>query len=304
MEPQHHGESGHQVARVSIGMPVYNGENFLREAVESVLAQTFTDWELIISDNASTDGTADLCRELMAGDNRIRFTAQPENLGAAPNFNFTFAEATGEFFQWLPHDDYFHPEWLARCVAQLDADPQAQLVYGQELGVDEHGEILEKRPYLQPNARPTARERMFAILSNDRGSPAVFGLMRRTTLARTDLIGSYDASDQVLLVDLAMQGRIVELEDWLFFHREHQERSVHAHPDRHSANAWFATRNRGKRSFPEWRLLWEYCRVIWRAPLPFPERWGCFIQFLRWAKYRQRHRRLWEDLVINLRGGR
>ena len=282
------------MARVSIGLPVFNGDNFLATAVESVLAQTFTDWELIISDNASTDGTEGLCRGLADRQPRIRYFRQPENLGAAPNFNFTFAEAQGEYFQWLAHDDYLHPEWLVRCLDELNADPQVQLVYGQELGVDGAGNILSQRPYLQPNARATARERMYAILSNDRGSPAVFGLMRRDVLARTDLIGGYDASDQVLLVDMAMQGKIVELPDWLYYHREHEDRSVHAHGDRHSANTWFATRNKGKKTFPEWRLMREYLQVIWRAPLAFAERWECFVQFLRWGKYQKRYRRLLE----------
>jgi glycosyltransferase involved in cell wall biosynthesis len=291
------------MARVSIGMPVFGGERFIRDAIDSVLAQTYGDWELLVSDNASTDATAAIAREYAARDSRIRVVVQPENLGAAPNFNFTFHETTGEFFMWLPHDDAIRPTWLERCVAALDADSGVELVYGQELSIDGEGAVLGEHPYLQPNARATARERMATILNNDRGSPAIFGLMRRATLQRTNLIGAYDASDQVLLVDLALQGKIVEFEEWLFLHREHGKRSVDTHPDRHAANAWFATRNRGKRTFPEWRLMTEYLRVIGRAPLPKSERWSCFVQFLRWAKWRGRHRRLWEDLVINF-GGR
>ncbi len=290
------------MARVSIGLPVFNGENFVAVAIESVLCQSFTDWELVISDNASTDTTERLCRNFAENDARIRYFRQPENVGAAPNFNFTFAEAAGEFFQWLAHDDYLDPDWLAQCVAALDADCEVQLVYGQELGVDNTGRTIGKRPYLQPNARATACERMYAILNNDRGSPAVFGLTRREVLARTDLIGGYDASDQVLLVDLAMRGKIVELPDWLYYHREHENRSVHAHGDRHAAGEWFSTRNKGKTTFPEWRLMREYLRVIRRAPLAWRERWECFVQFLRWAKYRQRYRRLLEDLMIAVRG--
>ena len=289
------------MARVSIGLPVYNGENFLAEAVESVINQSFTDWEMIISDNASTDGTEKLCRTYAAQDSRIRYFRHPENLGAAPNFNYTVAEANGEFFQWLAHDDYLAAEWLEHCVTELDADPEVQLVYGQELGVNDNDEIIGKRPYLQPNARATARERMYAILSNDRGSPAVFGLMRREVLGRTDLIGSYDASDQVLLVDMAMQGKIIELPGWMYYHREHDQRSVHAYRDRHAANEWFATRHKGKTTFPEWRLMWEYSQVIWRAPLGLGERWSVFAQFLRWGKYRRRYKRLFEDLVIAVR---
>ncbi len=288
--------------RVSIGLPVYNGENYLVTAVESVLNQSYSHWELVICDNASTDGTERLGRDFADNHRQISYYRQSENVGAAPNFNATFHHANGEFFQWLAHDDYLHPEWLARCVAALDSNPKAHLVYGQEMGIDGAGAIIGKRPYLQPNSRATARERMYAILSNDRGSPAVFGLMRREILARTDLIGGYDASDQVLLVDMAMQGQIIELKDWLYFHREHAERSVNAYRDRHAANVWFATGNKGKKTYPEWQLMREYLRVIWRAPIPAGERRDCFVQFMRWAKSQRRYQRLWEDLVIAVRG--
>lgn len=290
------------MARVSIGLPVYNGENFLATAVDSVLRQSFCDWELIISDNASTDGTERLCQDYAASEPRITYIRQPENVGAAPNFNATFHLACGEYFQWLAHDDYLHPQWLEKCVDVLDHNSEAELVYGQELGVDDAGAIMGKRPYLQANAQPTRVARMYAILGNDRGSPAIFGLMRRATLQRTHLIGGYDASDQVLLVDLAMQGEFVELPDWLYFHREHDQRSVNAYRDRHAANKWFATHNRGKTTFPEWRLMREYLRVIGRAPCGSGERWRCLMQFLRWAKYQRRYRRLGEDLIIAARG--
>ena len=93
------------IPSVSIGMPVYNGETYIREALDSLLQQTFTDFELIISDNASTDGTGVICKEYAFGDSRIRYIRQATNLGAVGNFEFVLNEARGEYFMWAAHDD-------------------------------------------------------------------------------------------------------------------------------------------------------------------------------------------------------
>ena len=104
------------IHQVSIGMPVYNGERFIREALDSLLAQTFTDFELIISDNASTDGTEAICREYAARDPRIRYVRQSENRGAAANFQFVLNEAVGEYFMWAAHDDQFYKKHLEKLL--------------------------------------------------------------------------------------------------------------------------------------------------------------------------------------------
>jgi glycosyltransferase involved in cell wall biosynthesis len=103
---------------VSIGMPVYNGENFIREALDSLLAQTFTDFELIISDNASTDGTEAICREYASHDSRIRYVRQNENRGACANFQFVLDEAIGKYFMWAACDDHWEKHFLD-CALNL-----------------------------------------------------------------------------------------------------------------------------------------------------------------------------------------
>jgi len=101
-----------KVPQVSIGMPVYNGAKFIREALDSLLAQTFTDFELIISDNASTDETEAICQEYAAKDARIRYVRQAKNLGAVANFKFVLDEAVGEYFMWAAHDDKWSKAYL------------------------------------------------------------------------------------------------------------------------------------------------------------------------------------------------
>jgi len=113
--------------KVSIGMPVYNGEAFIREALDSLLAQTFTDFELIISDNASTDGTEAICREYAAKDARIRYVRQAENRGGIPNFQFVLDEAVGEYFMWAAADDVWLPNFIQHCRLLLDEDRSAEM---------------------------------------------------------------------------------------------------------------------------------------------------------------------------------
>src|SRR5919112_5909956 len=101
--------------RVTIGLPVYNGERFLEQALDGLLAQTFTDFELIISDNASTDRTPEICQAYAARDSRIRYVRQPENIGAGPNHNILVPMARGEYFKWASHDDLYDPDLVAKC---------------------------------------------------------------------------------------------------------------------------------------------------------------------------------------------
>lgn len=105
--------------KVSIGMPVYNGEKSIREALDSLLAQTFTDFELIISDNASTDGTEAICREYVERDPRIRYVRQSENRGPIANFQFVLEEAVGEYFMWAAHDDERESFFVRFCVDNI-----------------------------------------------------------------------------------------------------------------------------------------------------------------------------------------
>src|SRR3990172_5433048 len=124
---------------VSIGLPVYNGENYIEKAINSILSQTFKDFELIISDNASTDNTMDICKILSAKDRRIRYYRNEINRGAAWNFNRVFQLARGKYFQWACHDDVWIPTLLERYVEVLDQMPKVVLCYTKTTYIDEHG---------------------------------------------------------------------------------------------------------------------------------------------------------------------
>ena len=118
-----------KIPKVSIGMPVFNGGATLREAIESLLAQSFTDFELIISDNGSTDDTEEICREYDAVDERIRYVRQPKNRGAAENWAFLLDQALGEYFMWAAHDDLWDPSYIHELTSVLDADSSVGVAF-------------------------------------------------------------------------------------------------------------------------------------------------------------------------------
>ena len=207
--------------RVSIGMPVYNGGRFLRPAIESVMAQTYGDFELIISDNASTDATPEICRAYLARDPRIRYVRNATNIGAARNFNRVFQLSSGEYYKLANADDVCAPALVASCAAVLDAHPEAVLCYARTTLIDEKSAVIGAYDDGLDLRSPRAAERFRAALYGV-GLVNVFqGLIRSRALRKTRLMGSYLASDVVLVETLALHGRFHELPQPLFFRRLH-----------------------------------------------------------------------------------
>jgi glycosyltransferase involved in cell wall biosynthesis len=190
--------------RVSIGMPVYNAERYLREALESLLAQTYGDFELLIADNASTDATEDLCRKYAALDDRIRFVEHRENYGPIANFNDVFRLTSGRYFKWAASDDICAPDFLSRCVEVLDSDPTVALTCPRIDGIDEdgkriayvsspgpgQGQVQDKdleagAPVSATAGDPTVRWRW--MMRNLWWTPHLYGVIRSDVLARTGL---------------------------------------------------------------------------------------------------------------------
>jgi glycosyltransferase involved in cell wall biosynthesis len=269
--------------RVSIGLPVYNGERLLDQAIESLLAQTFDNFELIISDNGSTDGTSDICNSYARRDSRVRFVRSEWNVGAARNFNRTFELARGEYFRWAAHDDMCRPEFLSHCVNVLDQRADVSLCYSRAMDVDESGNQVMAHPPSSLATQDAAAERVADVLMNPSPCFEAFGLMRRSQLGRTGLIGRYTASDRTLLFEMAIQGRFHQVPHVLFLHRQHADRSVFRYRCARAMNAWFDTSRAGKFSFPTWRLLVEYRRALKQSALIGPEKVRCERHLLRWA---------------------
>src|SRR5499427_3728332 len=155
--------------RLSIGLPVYNGENYLDQSIEALLGQSYEDFELIISDNASTDGTADICRRYERQDSRIRYVRQPRNIGLSPNHNFLIGQAKGELFKEASHDDLYGRDLLKRCVEALDEHPHVVLAHSWTAAIDGTGMVTQALEYPLATASPRAPERFRSILFGSSG---------------------------------------------------------------------------------------------------------------------------------------
>jgi glycosyltransferase involved in cell wall biosynthesis len=132
--------AGERDADVTIGVPVYNGEDYLALALDSLLSQTYANVRVIISDNCSTDHTADICREYAARDRRVELLQQPENVGMLRNFNYLLERADTPFFLWASHDDLWSENYVERLRAALTDAPDAVLACGDVQEVNEEGE--------------------------------------------------------------------------------------------------------------------------------------------------------------------
>lgn len=204
---------------VSVGIPVYNGAGRLRQALDSILAQTLTEFEVIISDNGSTDATPTICAEYAARDPRIRVFRQTRNLGLPRNWNFVARQACGEYFKWASCNDWLSPDMLAACVSCLQMDPSAVLAFGGTALIDADGRILKTHEgdFALLGDSPSAR---FCEICERLGlNNAVNGVIRRDALLRTGLIRPYPASDYVLMAELALQGKFKLLPQTLFYRR-------------------------------------------------------------------------------------
>ena len=150
--------------RVTIGLPVYNGEKYLADAMNALLGQTFEDFELIISDNSSTDSTAEICQRYLQADSRIRYFRQPRNLGQIPNHNFVFHQARGEYFKFAACDDLYGRDLLRCCVGALDANPEVVLAHSWTAVIDENSNVTQSLEYPLATDSPRASARFRSFL--------------------------------------------------------------------------------------------------------------------------------------------
>jgi glycosyltransferase involved in cell wall biosynthesis len=282
-----------------VGLPVYNGERYLAESIESILGQTFADFELIICDNASTDASGAIARAAVARDQRVRYLRSDRNLGAIPNHNLAFKVARGAYFKWAAADDLLAPTFLERCVAVLDANPEVVLCHSQVKVIDAHSASIGYFAFGAGHASsPLASARFRDTVLRDRWCYEIFGLIRGDALRRTGSFRSYVGSDRVLRAQLALLGRYHEIPEPLFANRDHRERSIRVMPAHHLRGAWCDSSNQGKRLLPHWRILHEYRRCIGGSPISRRERALCHLALARWLVRDANAARLAADVLI------
>jgi glycosyltransferase involved in cell wall biosynthesis len=276
------------VPRLSIGLPVYNGETYLAQALDALLGQSYSDFELIISDNASTDRTEEICRRYLALDGRIRYFRQAVNLGAAVNHNFVAEQARGEFFKWASHDDLYGRQLLQRCIEALDAHPDVVLSHAWEAFVDEEGAVIHPVDYRLATDSPRAPDRFRDTLFVQ-GGDDLYGVMRTNILRRTPLHGTYHHAEHTLIAELALYGPFWQVPEVLYFRRDHPDRASREEKKRERA-ARFDPKRANRLRNPVIRLLaeyiWGYVTAIQRAPLSPADRLRCYGHLIRWVASR------------------
>lgn len=275
--------------RVTMGLPVRNGERFLERQVDSLLAQDFRDFELVISDNASSDSTPEICRRYAALDERVRYHRSEVDRGLAWNWNRTFELARAPYFKWVAHDDEHEPTFLSRCVEVLDRDPSVVGCHTASVDIDEDGAVTKRYAARALPASPSPHVRFGDVL---KPHPCfqIYGVIRREALAETGLHRPIPEIDHVLIGELALLGRLFEVDEPLFRRREHAARSVRAHPSLKARWAFYNGEGGGSPSWPTYRLNREMALVVSRSPVQGRERLLCWLALRYWV---MRNARRW-----------
>lgn len=292
-------ERADRMKKVTIGLPVYNGANYLAAGLDSILAQSYPDFDLLISDNASTDATEEICRAYASRDKRIRYIRQPQNLGAAANYNLVARMNESPYFKWAAHDDLLAPDFLAACVDALDRDPAVVLASPGTILIDEtgaplpysaeRGGMIDRAGVCWPTmpeknddlAAADASLRFQAVMLNMVMCVEIFGLMRYSALRRTDLQGAFSGADKVLLAQMSLLGPFWLGREALFLRRCHSEQFSAQASGSYRA-AWFSGR-RDSMLTQQLRLLLAYCRIAASGELTMAQRGSCLFAVVRRA---------------------
>jgi glycosyltransferase involved in cell wall biosynthesis len=266
---------------VSIGVPVHNGERFLRRALDSLVSQSFQDWEAIVSDNRSTDGTWAICEEYQARDPRIRLLRQTTNIGAAANFNAVLQAARGSYFKWAAADDELHPEFLQACLAVLEREPTLDLVHARALLIDEDGGVqapVNSHGLTLCSTDAVGRcANLLRVCNIDSQvvMQLVMGLFRRSALLRLPPIGNYYGADLTLVFEAVLRGRVGEVDQVLLCFRRHGASSSYRRVPRAAEQQRFydpRVANRIAVQLQFRRRYWELARAAWTSELSLRRR--------------------------------
>lgn len=266
-------------ALVTIGVPVYNGARFLRQCLDSLLAQTYRNFVLVISDNASTDSTPEICRSYASADSRVRYHRNPVNIGMYGNFNRVLTLVRTPYLKLANADDFWAPTMLADAMEQMEQDPSLVLCHPRVVLVDEHGREIRRydRPLHLIEDDPALR---FRRLLTELGLVnQLMGVMRIAAVRSMLPFMSYPPADTVFLAELSLRGKIMELPKFQYFRRFHEEssswdRKSEAHQIKRVSGA--GTR---RVYLPTWRYHWGLARRVLHSPLGLGAKLG-LLRFL------------------------
>jgi glycosyltransferase involved in cell wall biosynthesis len=274
---------------VTIGMPVYNSERHLSQSIESLLSQTYTDFVLVISDNASTDGTADICQRYVRKDPRVQYFRNPVNVGMTGNFNRVFELTQTKYLKWSTADDFSAPDMVADAVAVMEADPSIVLCYPKTIIVDgegrEQGRYEDKLHLMQDDPA----ERFLAVVENIRLVNHHLGLLRTDAIRRTNLFGKHVSADIGLVAEMSLYGKFFEVKKHQFYRRFHTESSSWNRGDEEQEARRFHAANVRRVPFNTWLYHRAFFGAVLRSPLSFRKKldvFGRLGKFMYWDSKR------------------
>jgi glycosyltransferase involved in cell wall biosynthesis len=204
-------DGGIDIPAVTIGMPTFNGAAFVEDAVRSLLAQTETEFRLVISDDHSDDETPAICKRLAANDSRIAFVRHDRHVGMIGNFAYLLTQATGPFFMWAAQDDQWAPEFLEEALALLRSDPSALGAMTRIAFVEPSGERIGTVRIPRRMAAHDAVSRARSVRHD--GFHAIYAVYRRRSMEASGIrLADVPAPDVAFVFGLALHGRIVSSE--------------------------------------------------------------------------------------------
>ncbi len=273
---------------LSIGMPAYNSERDICDAIDSVLNQTFTDFELIISDNASTDSTQSICEEYASKDPRIQYIRNNENIGVTENYNNVFKLSRGKYFKWASSNDYCAPSFFEQCVAALELRPDVVLVFPRTRLFSNRLENYFEYSDALSTFSDSPKERMLHTIDNIRLNNIMNGLIRSDALSKTYLNLPFFASDSCLMCELALYGKFLEVPDYLFYRRMDKESST-SMQNENALVEHFQPNSKKPMRFQNWRIHMYYFFATSKAELGPGESLSIYVELVRrmyWHKNR------------------
>jgi glycosyltransferase involved in cell wall biosynthesis len=270
------------VPPIAIGMPVYNGERWLKETIPALLGQTFRDFVLVISDNASTDNTGQICEKFAAQDSRVRYYRNSQNIGIFRNYDKVFHISQSKYFKWHSANDLCDPTFLEICFNALDRDPGAVGVYPGTMVFTDDPKQGEIYPYDFDLSDSSPAGRFKRVLLEFRLNNAFNGLIRADALRRTSMNRIYLGSDVVLLAELALQGTIKRIPQNLFFRRISPSAAA-SFKDEAAREAFFSTAGRNVLRTPHIDFVIHCFAAALRAPMSLSDRMFCAMYAARWT---------------------
>lgn len=274
--------------RVSIAMPAYNCEQYVGAALDSLLAQTWGDFELCISDNASTDGTEQICRQYAARDSRIRYTRRSENIGGPGNFRYVFSLCRGDYHKWSTSDDRWDPAYLEKCVAVLDREPGVVLCYSKTQLIDAEDKLISLYEDNLHLVAASPRARFWQLMTSIGLCNAHLGLIRRSAMLHTRLIGNERPSDVHFLAELSLYGKFWLIPEYLFYRRFHEQSSSWNRKDVQHQQDYYDPQQTGAPGMHAWRKYIGLVQAVRKCPAPLRAKLGILGDVSRLALWQRR----------------